>query len=142
MKRSTFCAALVPALGVLRGQTPVTQAALDALGKAELELALFREGGADKALPERKPTLAFGQAGRAAGFSGVNRFQARYQLSAGGVMQYDTGMPMTRMAGPPEAMAFETAFLKALGGKKTATLRDGVLRLQGEGGLMLEFRKK
>jgi heat shock protein HslJ len=132
----------VPLLGELRGQSPVTQAAIDALGKAELELTLFRSGGEDRALPERKPMLSFAGPGRAAGFSGVNRFQARYQLAAGGVMEFEAGMAMTRMAGPPEAMTFEAAFLKALGGKKTATLQDGLLRLRGEGGLVLEFRKR
>ena len=58
------------------------------------------------------PTLRFEAAARASGGSGVNRFGARVDAGDGWLR---VASPMvTRMAGPPEAMALEAEFLGRL----------------------------
>ncbi|MFN0068031.1 MAG: META domain-containing protein [Limisphaerales bacterium] len=103
---------------------PATPAALAALNEADLRLARLVAGGQTVALPaEKLPVLQFLEGGRVAGFAGVNRFNGAFTLRDGGVLEWSPGPAVTRMAGPPERMALESAFLKAL----PATTRLGVL---------------
>lgn len=62
--------------------------------------------------PRGAPTLRFDAGARASGDAGVNRFGARLDAGAGWLR---VSAPMlTRMAGPPEAMALESEFLGRL----------------------------
>lgn len=97
-------------------------------------------GIAGFALPSgaRLPTLEFDpEAGRAAGFAGVNRYSGPYELGADSVEFAD--LVSTRMAGPPELMALEQVFLEALARVDGWRLRDGALELQAGGGTLLTF---
>ncbi len=57
-------------------------------------------------------SLAFDEAGRASGHSGVNRFSAGVKVD-GSSMRFEQALS-TRMAGTPEAMALERDFLSRL----------------------------
>ena len=58
------------------------------------------------------PTLSFDDAGRVSGDAGVNRFGARVDAGEGW-MRVSAPM-LTRMAGPPDAMALEAEFVGRL----------------------------
>jgi heat shock protein HslJ len=60
----------------------------------------------------RRPELGFDPDGRLHGCAGVNRLMGSY-TAADGVLACGL-VGMTMMAGPPEAMAYEQAFLAAL----------------------------
>jgi heat shock protein HslJ len=110
---------------------------------AELvELVVGREwllesiGGAEVTVL-RPASLRFGDDGRVTGSTGVNRMFGGYDLTDGRLSITTPGT--TRMAGPPEAMATETAFLLALaGGGKVAV--DGDRLTIGDGETRLTFR--
>lgn len=70
---------------------------------------------------------------RMAGFSGVNSYTGPYEASTDGTFE---GGPFaaTMMAGPPQAMAAETAYLKLLDAVEEFEIADGKLTLKtGEG---------
>lgn len=103
---------------------PATPAALAPLKGTDLKVARLVADGQTVALPaEKPPILQFLEGSRIAGFSGVNRINGAFTLGDGGTLQWSPGMAVTRMAGPPERMALESALLKAL----PATTRLGVL---------------
>jgi heat shock protein HslJ len=62
----------------------------------------------------RQPELGFDPEGRLHGCAGVNRVMGSYTVSDG-VLRCGQ-VAMTMMAGPPEAMAYEQAFVTALAG--------------------------
>jgi len=89
---------------------------------------------------DEAPTLVLsGQGtGRISGFSGVNRYFGSYELGAGSLTLAIAGM--TRMAGPPEAMALEQAFIEqANGGSFTYDLAEQTLNLYRDGRLVMMF---
>jgi uncharacterized lipoprotein YbaY len=82
----------------------------------------------------RPASLRFGDDGRVTGSTGVNRVFGGYEITDGRLSITTPGT--TLMAGPPEAMATETAFLQALtdGGEVAVdgdrlTIGDGETRL-------------
>lgn len=86
------------------------------------------------------PTLSLSgrETGRIAGFSGVNRYFGTYELGDGTVTLSITGM--TRMAGPPEAMALEQAFVElANGGSCTYDVAEQTLNLYRDDRLVMMF---
>lgn len=108
---------------------------------AEFELVSFTLNGQTRPVaPSRPPTIAFPEQGRVAGFGGVNRYTGSCSLD-GNVLTINPQIAMTMMAGPPEAMALEGDFGKALPGKHTVSLQGPLLRLES-GANRLEFRKK
>ena len=64
---------------------------------------------------------------RATGYSGVNSFSGSFESSAAGLSFGP--IAATRRAGPPPAMAFETAFFKALGETKSYRISGETLEL-------------
>ncbi|MCG6952458.1 MAG: META domain-containing protein [Betaproteobacteria bacterium] len=64
---------------------------------------------------------------RATGYSGVNSFAGAYQ-SAGTALKFGP-IAATRRAGPPAAMAFETAYFKALGATRAYRIAGDQLEL-------------
>ncbi len=60
----------------------------------------------------RQPELGFDPEGRMYGCGGINRLMGSYTVS-GDVLAFGV-VGMTMMAGPPEAMAHEQAFVAAL----------------------------
>jgi uncharacterized lipoprotein YbaY len=111
-------------------------------GAGLVELVVGREwvlesiGGADVTVM-RPAALRFGDDGRVTGSTGVNRMFGGYDLSDGRLSITTPGT--TRMAGPPEAMATETAFLRALAaGGEVAVVGDRLTI--GDGETRLTFR--
>jgi heat shock protein HslJ len=85
--------------------------------------------------PRGAPTLAFDAAGRASGSSGVNRFSVRVEAGPGW-MRVSQAI-VTRMAGPPDAMALESDFLSRLQRAGTWRLDADRLRLLDATGVEL-----
>lgn len=103
---------------------PATPAGLAPLAGTELKLARLVADGQPVTVPaERPPSLQLLDAGRVAGFAGVNRFNGGFTLGEDGALAWAPALASTRMAGPPDRMALEGALLKAL----PATTRLGVL---------------
>lgn len=89
---------------------------------------------------ERPTLLLDSQTRRAGGSSGVNRYSMGYILE-GTSLRFEQGAS-TRMAGPPEAMDFEQAFLDSLQTVTSWSLQDGTLVLSSEGIPALRFQKE
>jgi heat shock protein HslJ len=80
-------------------------------------------------------TLRFGSDGRVTGFGAVNRFGGAYQFSPEGVLTWPApGLVSTRMAGPPELMEKERAYLQGLPKTTRAIVAKNGLQLQSEDG--------
>jgi len=69
---------------------------------------------------------------RATGYSGVNSFAGAYE-SAGAALKFGP-IASTRRAGPPAAMAFESAYFKALGATRGYRISGDQLELLDSGG--------
>lgn len=76
---------------------------------------------------------------RMAGFSGINRYTGPYEASADGTFE---GGPFasTMMAGPPKAMAAETAYLKLVDAAEKFEIADGRLTLTTGDGKTLTYQ--
>ena len=87
----------------------------------------------------KPPTLRFNsEKKQASGFSGVNRFFGSYQLD-GETLKFGP-LAGTRMAGPPEAMAAEAAFLTMLGSVTGYRISGGgTLELLHDGAVTARF---
>jgi heat shock protein HslJ len=73
--------------------------------------------------------------GRVTGYAGVNRFGGTYTFSPGGVLTWPgAGLVTTRMAGPPELMEKEQAYLKGLPKTTRAIVASAGLQLQSDDG--------
>lgn len=104
----------------------------DASTTAEVRAALA-------GLPEDKPvTLGLAEEGRAAGFSGCNRYFGDFRIENGHqIRQGPKGATM--MACPGGQMDLEQAFLRNLDASTRAFLRDGGLQLENDEGVLLTF---
>ena len=60
-----------------------------------------------------KITISFDDSNRFSGFSGVNRYFGNYGLRRGNIIVLSQ-MGMTKMAGPPEVMLIEDAYINLL----------------------------
>ncbi|MCC5841944.1 MAG: META domain-containing protein [Opitutales bacterium] len=91
-------------------------------------------------LPEtmRRPYLRFDTEGtRLSGFSGVNRLSGSYSELGDRIRLGN--LAGTKMAGPPEAMAFEIAFMQMLRGDITWKIEDDQLTLTTDNGHTIEL---
>lgn len=102
--------------------------------------------GRPREVTDRPPTLLIGADGRASGFAGVNRYFADATL--GNTITAVTPLRFgpvgaTRMAGPPERMALEDAFVAMLGSVRSATVvaeaRGPLMTLSDERGACARF---
>jgi heat shock protein HslJ len=83
-------------------------------------------------LPNVKATLAFPEAGRAAGNASCNRFAGSAEIS-GDTLNFGM-LASTRMACADEAVnSQETQYLKALAAAKRFELKDSTLLIYAEG---------
>jgi uncharacterized lipoprotein YbaY len=85
----------------------------------------------------RPASLRFGDDGRVTGSTGVNRMFGGYDITDSRLSITTPGT--TLMAGPPEAMATEAAFLRAITGGGAVTV-DGDRLTIGDGETRLTFR--
>src|SRR5215471_10474506 len=72
------------------------------------------------------------------GFAGINRFFGGYKLD-GDKLSFGM-LGSTRMAGPPEAMEAETAFLKMLGEVNGWKIADNTLQLLHDDKVIAQFK--
>lgn len=79
-----------------------------------------------------RPTLTLSLPDRANGFAGINRYFGTVDFDRESMRFPRIGA--TRMAGPPERMELERAFLGALERTRTFRLSGNELTLLGEGG--------
>lgn len=88
---------------------------------------------AGHAMPEgAAPTLQLSLPDRANGFAGVNRYFGSSEFDRSAMRFSKLGA--TRMAGPPERMDLESAFLAMLERSRTFRLKGTTLTLLGEDG--------
>lgn len=86
------------------------------------------------------PTLVIGYQGRISGNAGVNDYVGNVTVFDD-VMNWGSHIAATRMAGPPEVMEAEGAFLTDLKDTKQVTIRGDRLLFTGEKPLRLEFAR-
>ena len=80
-------------------------------------------------------TIRFGSDGRVTGYAGVNRFGGSYTFSPEGLLSWPgADLISTRMAGPPELMEKEQAYLKGLPKTARAIVASSGLQLQSDDG--------
>ena len=113
---------------------------LAGLGALAGRWTLTAVDGAPFELAGRLPMLEIRDDGSAGGVSGVNRFMTKLDatLLAEGRISFGRAAS-TRMAGPPEAMAFEQSFLERLSAVSSFTIDGGTLRLWAGDAEVLAF---
>lgn len=108
---------------------------------ADTSWALVSMPGASSVVGMRGPlSVVFERGGRASGHSGVNRFGASVRVE-GDRLQFGQAI-VTRMAGPPEAMALEADFLARL--QRAAGWRmvgEGLELLDDGGAALMTLRR-
>lgn len=139
MNKLRFLLLLAAALCVLELPATAAEAALEGV-----EWTLTELNGKPFAAPaggRGAPTLRF-DAGKkgASGFSGVNRFFGGYEKD-GDKLKFGQ-LAGTRMAGPPEQMQVESAFLAMLAGVTHWRLADGALTLLSDGKSVAGFTRR
>lgn len=110
------------------------QPVVPAPGSAWRLVALVRDG--EQQVPPALVSLEFVEQGGVAGSAGVNRYTGQVRVEPDGKLRWSArGLASTRMAGEPEAMAFEARYLHALMRSTSARVgEDGRLVLEDEEG--------
>lgn len=120
------------------GTAPVAASNLTLIGP-EWELVSLPGAPRDIEIGERRPTLQLTAEGtRIAGFAGVNRFTGTYALEVATLAF--SQVAATRMAGPPEAMALEEAYLGVLRAVTSWRIRGDRLELRSGERTVATFR--
>ena len=115
---------------------PATRAGTIPPGEWKLTFAV--QQGRRLALPdEPRVTLSFDQNGMAAGRSFVNRYFGTASLTDHGQFGWTGALGSTRMAGPPELMAVEDQYFKALERVSRWRIENGMLILDSDDGAIL-----
>jgi heat shock protein HslJ len=144
MRLRTFPLLLVIALllggcagvGKDRGPALITAQNLDRLVDRDWELKTITVDNTRVIMHvDATQTVRFGSDGRVSGFGAVNRFSGTYKFSPEGVLMWPApGLVSTRMAGPPELMEKERAYLRGLPKTTRAVVAKNGLQLQSEDG--------
>jgi heat shock protein HslJ len=88
------------------------------------------------------PSITVDRDGTVSGNSGINKFHARVDVAALSAGNFRLGpVASTRMAGSPEAMRFETAFLQALSAADGAFTSGSTLVFKHGERSVLEFAR-
>lgn len=88
----------------------------------------------------RVPSLSFTPDGKVSGTGGINRLASSLDLDALSKGQFKLApAASTKMAGSPEAMAFEDSFLKALGDATGFNVKGDTLSLSNAAGELMKF---
>lgn len=94
-------------------------------------------GGLVPLVAQSRVTAEFAADGRLGGNAGVNLYGTRYTLGEAGAIAIDPRIVATAMAGPPDVMAQEQAYLEALPRAATYTIEGGELWLRDAAGTPL-----
>lgn len=125
------------------GFHPATSEAVAALRDLDLKLVKLTAGGSEVAIGDAAITLRFGDAGKVAGRSAVNRYFGGYELGPEGAIAWPSaGFGSTRMAGPEAAMRLEAQFFQAFRGTSRLLTSPARVRFQSlDVAEVLEFTK-
>jgi heat shock protein HslJ len=89
-----------------------------------------------------KNTFSCDEDGKVAGVATINRYFGNFNLKENGEIVWNKAFGMTRMAGPPELMEQEAAFMQALPQTSRMYLKGPQLILASEDkSTLLEFQK-
>lgn len=129
--------------GTLQSPTPAGLAAAEQprIAGAVFTLQALRWQGKRIDLPAtRRPTIQFDDSGKISGLAGVNRFTGEAVFTGNHSFALRGPIALTKMAGPPEAMALEESFLQALQSVTRMEMVSGTLRLtSADGAVSLEL---
>jgi heat shock protein HslJ len=93
-------------------------------------------------IKDTENTLSCDADGKVAGVATINRYFGNFNLKENGDIVWNKAFGMTRMAGPPELMAQEAAFMEALTHTSRMVLKGSWLTLINENeSTRLEFEK-
>lgn len=115
---------------------------IEQLAGSPWRLVHMSQAGEKTVVPqETKITLRVEADGRLSGRSAVNRYSGQLKISEDGSVTMDmSAIASTRMAGPPELMALEQAYLGALGSVSRARhTADTLTLLSDDGATILHF---
>ena len=86
--------------------------------------------------------MQFDEKNRVSGLAGVNRYTTEAAVSGEDGISWIGQAVSTKMAGPPEAMAVEDAFLQALQAVSRIEMQNGKLKLaSADGATRLELAR-
>jgi heat shock protein HslJ len=142
---SSVCLALLilaGCLGACGGEEASRHITLSELSGPTWQLERMKSGGTEAEVSkEVLITLRVDAGGQVTGRSAVNRYFAKLNGGGSEPIQFSTsGIGSTRMAGPPDHMKLESAYLSALARVRSGTRRDTSLILRSEDGSdILEF---
>ena len=131
MKRFATTLALVAASCGFLVSCASKTAKVDARG--DWELVSFEKDGTEVAVVTATLSVTDNGEGEysIAGFSGVNNYRGGLNAN-GNKITFAPNLAVTRMAGPQDAMEFETLYLDLLGNADTWSVTDSELVLSGE----------
>jgi len=99
----------------------------------------------DKSIPlikDTQTTLSWDADGKVAGVATINRYFGNFKLEKNGDIVWNKAFGMTRMAGSPDLMAQEAAFMKTLTHTSRMYLNGSWLTLTNKNkSIRLEFKK-
>src|SRR5210317_1960312 len=94
--------------------TSITSANVDRIVGMQWILKEMTVEGKEYELTGEKPFIKIDDDGKISGFAGVNRFFGSADIDDEGTVTFPSAFGSTRMAGPPEQMKLENAFLATL----------------------------
>ena len=116
------------------------------LTDTEWQMTSYNSGaGSDQSVSSDSPviTATFETDGTLAGNASVNQYSTEYTTTADGKMTIDPRIVSTKMAGPENLMAQETAYLAALPKTATYTIQGDELQLRdASGAAVAQFSAK
>ncbi|WP_291256824.1 META domain-containing protein [Fusobacterium sp.] len=135
MKKAIILLSMIVLVGActnIQPQGPVQVDSVKEIVEKEYELVnLF---------PGQGLTVGFDEEGRIFGYSGLNRFFGKVEISNGNIVVTD--LASTRMGGPKEDLIREDQYLSLLKGMKKIEQENGQLVLTNEKEEKLIFKKR
>lgn len=128
--------------GCQSGQSITDSAAMIQKLTGDWNLASLRSTDITSLMPKgvKIPSLSFTPEGKVSGTGGINRLASSLDLDALAKGEFKLApTASTKMAGSPEAMAFEDSFLKALGDATGFNVKGDTLSLSGAAGELMKF---
>ncbi|MBL9127886.1 MAG: META domain-containing protein [Verrucomicrobiales bacterium] len=122
---------------------PASETRLATLRGVDLRLRQLVVDGDEVDATKYPITLRLGDGGKVTGRSAVNRYFGGFELGKDGAIGWPgSGLGMTRMAGPADAMLLESRFAKALTATtRLATSPDGLRFESKDGKQAVEFQR-
>jgi heat shock protein HslJ len=142
-RRTRDLTELMPGPAGGRTEATAERVAVSPIAETEWHLVKFEhDGQAREPLPDSKVTLQWQADGRPGGLASINRYFGAATFDAGGGLTWRGPLGGTRIAGPPELMEQEAAFLEALPRTTRWRTEEAELILESaDGAVRLVFRR-